>query len=395
MPCPESLAQGGERLEAGAPAERRPQLTELAGTRPLRGRDGTVGLRERSSSAVQEPPPRLGEPDLPTAANEQVGAELPLELSDRDAQRRLGHVKAGGRTGEVELLGDNDEVAQVTELEHRPKARYEIRLEEDAIGLGTGVSRDVRSNPVTGAIDILRPDEPKRVVIVASNPAVSERTGWPIGFWWAELTHPYWELTERGYRVDVASPDGGRLEGDSWSDPRDESRYSADDLLSLGFINSPEHLKLVEETKPLADIALDDYDAVLLVGGQGPMYTFWDDERTHRLVASFYEAGKVTAVICHATCVLLKVRLSDGRLLVDGKTWTGFANSEERFADEYVGRKIQPFWIEDEARKLENTNFIVNGRFKPHALRDGNLITGQQQYSGTAAARLIVEALGV
>ena len=55
-----------------------------------------------------------------------------------------------------------------------------------------------------------------------------------------------------------------------------------------------------------------------------------------------------------------------------------------------VGRKIQPFWIEDEARKLENTNFMVNARFKPHAVRDGNLITGQQQ----AAARLMIEALG-
>jgi putative intracellular protease/amidase len=134
---------------------------------------------------------------------------------------------------------------------------------------------------------------------------------------------------------------------------------------------------------------------VLLVGGQGPMFTFWDDERVHRLVASFYEARKVTAVICHATCVLLKTRLSDGDLLVAGKTWTGFANSEERFADDYVGRQIQPFWIEDEAGQLENTNFIVAGRFKPHAVRDGNLITGQQQYSGAAAARLIVETLGV
>jgi putative intracellular protease/amidase len=93
--------------------------------------------------------------------------------------------------------------------------------------------------------------------------------------------------------------------------------------------------------------------------------------------------------------VLLDTRLSSGTLLVEGKTWTGFANSEERFADEYVGRKIQPFWIEDEARKLENTNFIVAGRFKSHAVRDGNLITGQQQYSGAAAARLIIEALGV
>jgi putative intracellular protease/amidase len=125
------------------------------------------------------------------------------------------------------------------------------------------------------------------------------------------------------------------------------------------------------------------------------MYTFYDNERVHKLVGDFYEAGKPTAVICHATCVLLKARLSNGRLLVDGKTWTGFADSEEKFADEYVGRRIQPFWIEEEARKIPATNFIVNGRFKSHAVRDGNLITGQQQYSGAAAARLLIDALGV
>jgi putative intracellular protease/amidase len=248
---------------------------------------------------------------------------------------------------------------------------------------------------VSASVDILDPERPKRIVIVASNPAVSEQTGWPIGFWWAELSHPFWELTERGYQVDVASPEGGALQADSWSDPRDESGYSAEDLISLGFINSPTHMKLVEESRPLAAVRVDDYDGALLVGGQGPMYTFVDDSRVHELVASFYEAGKLTAVICHATCVLLRTRLADGRLLVDGRTWTGFANSEERFADEFVGQKIQPFWIEDEASRLENTNFIVSGRFKPHAVRDGNLITGQQQYSGRSAARLMIEALGV
>jgi putative intracellular protease/amidase len=242
--------------------------------------------------------------------------------------------------------------------------------------------------------DILDPERPKRVVIVASNPAVSDVTGWEVGFWWAELAHPYWELTQRGYEVRIASPDGGALRGDSWSDPRDESGYSADDLISLGFISSPAHAALVERSTPLADIAVDDFDAALFVGGQAPMFTFVDDERVHRIVAAFHGAGKVTAIVCHATCVLLKVRGPDGALLVEGRTWTGFANSEERFADEYVGRRIQPFWIEDEARKLEGTNFIVNGMFKPHAVRDGNLITGQQQYSGAAAARLIVEALG-
>ena len=247
---------------------------------------------------------------------------------------------------------------------------------------------------MAAAIDVLDPKHPKRVLIVLSNPSVSEQTGWPIGFWWAELTHPYWELSRHGYQIEVASPAGGALKADPLSDPRDKSGYSADDLISLGFINSPEHAALVEESSSLDDIEVGAFDAALFVGGQAPMYTFFNSERLQALVSAFYEGGKVTAVICHATCMLLKARLSDGRLLVEGKTWTGFANSEEQYADEYVNQKIQPFWIEDEARKLENTNFIVNARFKPHAVRDGNLITGQQQYSGKPAARLIIETLG-
>src|ERR687887_1338481 len=112
---------------------------------------------------------------------------------------------------------------------------------------------------MSGAVDVLNPDKPKRIAMLASNPAVSGQTGWPIGFWWAELTHPYWELGEHGYQVEIFSPDGGKLAGDSWSDPRDESGYSAHDLISLGFINSPEHLRLVEESKPLADLRFDEY----------------------------------------------------------------------------------------------------------------------------------------
>jgi putative intracellular protease/amidase len=91
---------------------------------------------------------------------------------------------------------------------------------------------------------------------------------------------------------------------------------------------------------------------------------------------------------------LLDAVTPDGRLVVTGRTWTGFANSEEDYADEFVGKPIQPFRIEDEARKISDTNFIVQGRFRPHAVRDGNLITGQQQYSGAAAARLVIETLG-
>jgi len=235
----------------------------------------------------------------------------------------------------------------------------------------------------------------KRVLIVASNPAISGQTGWPIGFWWAELTHPYWGFVEHGYEVVIASPDGGALQGDSYSDPEDESGYSAEDLISLGFINSPTHRALIENTVPLSDVVVGDFDAVFLVGGQGPMYTFVDNPAVHRLLTDFDAAGKPLTVVCHATCVLLTAKRADGTLLVNGRTWTGFANSEEDYADSFTGTAIQPFRIEDEASKMAGTNFIVSSRFKPFAVRDGNLITGQQQYSGVAAARLLIEALGV
>ncbi|GIV45786.1 MAG: protease I [Ignavibacterium sp.] len=244
-------------------------------------------------------------------------------------------------------------------------------------------------------IDVLNPQKRKRVLLVAANPAVSKQTGWPIGFWAAELTHPYFEFTEKGYEVEIVSPDGGKLELDGFSDPRHESGYSAHDLISLGFLTSPNHSKLLENTKSISQVKIEDYDALFLAGGQSPMYTFIDNTKLHKFVSDFYEAGKVVAIVCHATCVLLKAKTKDGKLLVDGKTWTGFANSEEQFADNFVGMKIQPFWIEEEAKKITNTNFIVNGMFKPFAVRDGRLITGQQQYSGGAAAKLVIEALGV
>jgi putative intracellular protease/amidase len=234
----------------------------------------------------------------------------------------------------------------------------------------------------------------KKILMIAANPGTSPTTGWPVGFWWAELTHPYWAFAEAGYDIEIVSPKGGDLAADGFSDPEDQSGYSAHDIVSLGFKKSEKHAALLKSTKPIAAVDPTGYDAVFLAGGQSPMITMIDDVALHAFVARAYEAGKLVSIVCHGTCILLKTRLSNGDLLVKGKTWTGFANSEEAFADAWVGKKIQPFWIEEEARKLDGTNFIVNSRFKAFALRDGNLITGQQQFSGAAAAKLVVETLG-
>jgi putative intracellular protease/amidase len=237
--------------------------------------------------------------------------------------------------------------------------------------------------------------------MVIANTAVSTTTGWPVGFWWSELTHPYFAFTEAGYEVEIFSPNGGKCEGDAMSDPRDASGYSASDLISLGFIATPKLAALVVNTRQVPEIAVKDFDALIVAGGQAPMFTF--DQATGLIAkfVEFYEAGKIACALCHGVAVLRYAKLSNGEFLAKGRTVTGFANVEEDFADNAVwnmnllprDKHLMPWRIEDELKKI-GANYIQAGLWRGFAIRDGNLITGQQNFSGEETARLVVETLG-
>jgi putative intracellular protease/amidase len=247
----------------------------------------------------------------------------------------------------------------------------------------------------------VNPSRPKRVAIVIANPAVSDTTGWPVGFWWSELTHPYYEMTEKGYEVEVFSPAGGRCEADAMSDPRDPSGYSASDLITMGFINTPSLAALVEDTRSVSEINIADFDAIVIAGGQAPMFTFEKATELHKKFVEFYEAGKIAAALCHGVAILKFAKLAGGEYLAKGKTVTGFANVEEDFADRAVwdygmlpeGQHIMPWRVEDAMNEI-GANYIQAGMWRGFAVRDGNLITGQQNFSGGETTRLIIQALG-
>ena len=242
---------------------------------------------------------------------------------------------------------------------------------------------------------------PKRIAMVIANPAVSTTTGWPVGFWWSELTHPYYAFSEKGYRIEIFSPDGGRCEPDAMSDPRDPSGYSSSDLISLGFLSTPKLANLIEATKSVNDLETSDYDAIVVAGGQAPMFTFDRAVTLHRKFVDFYETGKIAAALCHGTAILRYAKSSNGEPIAKGKTVTGFANVEEDFADNAVwsmnllsrDKHVTPWRIEDELKKL-GANYIQAGLWRGFAVRDGNLITGQQNFSGGETAKAIIEALG-
>ena len=222
-----------------------------------------------------------------------------------------------------------------------------------------------------------------------------------MGFWWSELTHPWYFLTEAGYQVDVFSPQGGPCEGDAMSNPDDVSRWQAEDQISRGCMHDPTFMTLVEQTRPVTEIDVDHYDAIVVAGGQAHGFTFDTATELHRVFVEFYERGKIAAALCHGTAVLRYATLSNGEPLVKGKTVTGFPNVEEDFADNAVwdmgalarDQHVMPWRIEDALKDL-GANYIQAGLFKPFAVRDGNLVTGQQNFSGAEVARVLLDALG-
>ena len=250
--------------------------------------------------------------------------------------------------------------------------------------------------------NVVHPHARKRIAIVIANPAVSTTTGWPVGFWWSELSHPYHVFTEAGYEVDVFSPAGGACVADAMSDPNDPSGYSRTDLISQGFIHTPQLRALLDDTRPASDIDVSAFDAIVVAGGQAPMFTYEHATSLQEVFVRFYEAGKIAAALCHGTAILAFARLSTGEYLAKGKTVTGFANVEEDFADDAVwtygllprDTHLMPWRIEDRLKAI-GANYVQAGLWRAFAVRDGNLITGQQNFSGEETARAVVAALGL
>ena len=231
-----------------------------------------------------------------------------------------------------------------------------------------------------------------KIVFVVSNQVKSETTGYPIGFWLSELAQPYYAFSEAGYEITIASPDGGKIVFDGWSDPESPNAREVD-LISTGFKHNPKTVALMDNTIKLDEIKSENFDGIFVVGGLGPMQTFYNNENLQKLFAQFYEAGKVSATICHGSAILLQTKLSNGKLLSEGKKWTGFCNAEEDIVDKGAGKKMQPFRIEDEAKKLNTKYVIGENPYKSFAVSDGNLISGQQGSSGKETAELVIKFL--
>ncbi len=231
---------------------------------------------------------------------------------------------------------------------------------------------------------IIRRINQMKVLIVLTSHDKLGNTGRKTGFWLEELAAPYYVFKEAGVDITLASPKGGQPPLDPKSNEPD---FQTDD--TRRFNQDVKALAALASTAKLSEISYGDYDAVFYPGGHGPLWDLAEDRRSISLIEQTYAAGKPVALVCHAPGVLRRVRGTDGKPLVTGKTVTGFTNSEEAAVQL---TDVVPFLVEDVLKQIGGT-FSAAKDWESHVVKDGLLITGQNPASSKEAARLLIEAV--
>lgn len=203
--------------------------------------------------------------------------------------------------------------------------------------------------------------------------------GHPTGLWLEEFAVPYTAFAEAGASIRVVSPRGGAVPIDPKTVPKESDREKW-----------PAALDALQDSGRISEVSADDFDAVFIPGGHGPMIDLANDQELARLLGDFDRQGKVIAAVCHGPAALLNVRNSTGEPLVKGRKLTSFTDFEERLV---MLHGVVPFLLED-ALKEKGAEF--ESALLPmtsHVVRDGHLITGQNPASSEKIAKKVLGAL--
>jgi putative intracellular protease/amidase len=218
-----------------------------------------------------------------------------------------------------------------------------------------------------------------KILIVLTSHTELGNTGKKTGFWLPELTHPYYEFTEAGYTVDVASISGGMA-------PVDSKAFKEEDEYHEVFLNDAVLMAKVIRSIPLAEVNPEDYRAIMFAGGSGPMWDFPNNPDISRISAAIYDNQGIVSAVCHGNAALVNLTLSNGELLVKGKRVSAFTNEEEASLGT---TEIVPFLLQD--KLVERGAIHVPGKaWAENVVVDGRLVTGQNPASAKEAAQRII-----
>jgi putative intracellular protease/amidase len=221
----------------------------------------------------------------------------------------------------------------------------------------------------------------RRILLIATSHDKMGSTGDKTGVWLEELATPYYIFKEAGALVVLASPNGGPVP----VDPKSQSIMTTTGNTKR-FMADLEAVDFLSRSVPIEKIKADDYDAVFLPGGHGPLWDIFPDRTVKRLLETFNAEGKPIAAICHGVAGLLSLRNDRGELLIKGRRLTSFSNSEEESAGLTL---VVPFLLESELVAL-GALYSKGANYLNYVVEDGNIITGQNAASSKEAAKKLL-----
>ena len=223
-----------------------------------------------------------------------------------------------------------------------------------------------------------------KILMVLTSHSELGNTGHKTGFWLEEFAAPYYVFKDAGADITLASPAGGQPPLDPKSDEPD---FQTD--ATRRFMEDSDARAALANTHVLAGLSADNFDAVFYPGGHGPLWDLAENKDSINLIESMHAAGKPVAAVCHAPAVLKNAKMPDGKDLVAGKSLTGFSNAEEAAVQL---TEVVPFLLEDEL-SARGASYQKADDWQPHAVVDGNLITGQNPASSELAAKAVLDYL--
>jgi putative intracellular protease/amidase len=222
------------------------------------------------------------------------------------------------------------------------------------------------------------------LMIVTSNSRMGD-SGKTTGLWAEEFAVPYYALTDAGADVVIASPAGGAAPIDATSlKPKGENDPAVERYLG----DTATQARLAA-TQRAADVDAADFDAVFFPVGHGTMWDLPNDAGVTRAVERAFAGGKLVASVCHGAAGLVSAKRADGQSIVQGKRVNAFTDTEEA-AVGLTG--VVPFLLESRLRELGG-RFEGAANWQPFAIRDGQLITGQNPQSSALVAKELLGAL--
>jgi putative intracellular protease/amidase len=228
-----------------------------------------------------------------------------------------------------------------------------------------------------------------KILFVVSGAAylvLKDGTRWATGYWAQEFADPYKILTDAGHEVVVATPGGTTPSVDMMSlrPSMVGGEQSALDLETV--IRSAETLR---RPLQLADVRLEDYDALYMPGGHGPMQDLAFDADMGRLLTAALASGKPLAIVCHAPAAMLATRIH-GESPFKGYRATCITNEEEAG----VGLASRMQWLlEDDLKEKVGVQYSRGTVREPYMVEDRNLITGQNPRSAAVLAERLLKIL--